>query len=163
MSGAAVRLGVGTRLSYDGELVEVVELLSTAAGNEVVLRNGSGQRVWRVAVKELLAAPGTRLLPVGQVAPVTDEHDESVGVMLAELTDRERQQLLDRAAHVREVLTGYRSGSRGRAATGLRPGPSADGQVRGEGNRAADRRPHLATLGGRLPPGRRSRPGQVGR
>lgn len=31
MSGAVVRLGVGTRLCYDGEVVEVVEMLGTAA------------------------------------------------------------------------------------------------------------------------------------
>ena len=38
MSGAAARFGVGTRLVYDGEVVEVIEMMATAAGNEVVLR-----------------------------------------------------------------------------------------------------------------------------
>lgn len=54
MSGAVVRLGVGTRLRYDGEVVEVVELLGTAAGNEVVLRSAAGRRVVRVSVREVL-------------------------------------------------------------------------------------------------------------
>ena len=36
MSGAGVRVGVGTRFAYDGEVVEVVEMLATTAGNEVL-------------------------------------------------------------------------------------------------------------------------------
>jgi hypothetical protein len=47
MSGAAVRVGVGSRFCYDGEVVEVVEMLATAAGN------GAQQRINR-----MLAIPG---------------------------------------------------------------------------------------------------------
>lgn len=36
MSTAAVRVGVGTRFSYDGEVVEVVELLATMAGSATI-------------------------------------------------------------------------------------------------------------------------------
>lgn len=36
MSRGMVRLGVGARLLYDGEAVEVVEFAATGAGNEVV-------------------------------------------------------------------------------------------------------------------------------
>ena len=37
MSGAGVRVGVGTRFQYDGEVLEVVELLSsTTAGGDVL-------------------------------------------------------------------------------------------------------------------------------
>ena len=119
MIRAAVRLGVGTRLSYDGELVEVVELSAGTAGNEVVLRNSSGRRTWRVAVKELLASENIRVLPVGETL-AEDGPDEPVGVILAELTESQREQVLDRAAHVREVLTGYRSGSAELPARGVR-------------------------------------------
>lgn len=117
MKRTAVRLGVGTRLSYDGELVEVVELLPSSAGNEVVLRAISGKRTWRVAVRELLASENTRILPVGETLP-DDEPDEPVSVILAEVTEGQREQILARAAHVREVLTGYKSGSAELAAPG---------------------------------------------
>ena len=36
-----VRIGVGTRCSYDGEVVEIIEVLTTPAGNEVVLTRRS--------------------------------------------------------------------------------------------------------------------------
>jgi hypothetical protein len=42
MSGAAVRVGVGSRFCHDGEVVEVVEMLATAAGN------GAQQRINRM-------------------------------------------------------------------------------------------------------------------
>ena len=35
MTTSAVRVGVGTHFAYDGEVVEVVELIATLAGNEV--------------------------------------------------------------------------------------------------------------------------------
>ena len=110
MRKGAVRLGVGTKLSYDGELVEVVEMLPTSGGNEVVLRGLSGRRVWRVAVRELLSSDDTRLLPVGQIDETDEEQGKSIGVILAELTDQERDEVLQRAEHIRELLTGYRSG-----------------------------------------------------
>ena len=49
---AATRLGVGTRFLIDGEAVTVVELVATAAGNEVVLRGRTG--LVRISVRELL-------------------------------------------------------------------------------------------------------------
>ncbi|MEU0877497.1 helix-turn-helix domain-containing protein [Lentzea sp. NPDC005914] len=109
MSGAAVRIGVGARFIYDGEVVEVVEMLSTAAGNEVVLRNATTQQVVRVSLREMLASDRARVVPVGP-GPSADDPEELASVLLAELTDPARQQMLDRAAHVLEVLTGYRSG-----------------------------------------------------
>ncbi|WP_051182771.1 hypothetical protein [Nocardia vinacea] len=52
---AATRFGVGTRMVYDGELVEIVEMIATSAGNEVVLRaESTGRSVRRVSVRELL-------------------------------------------------------------------------------------------------------------
>jgi hypothetical protein len=101
-----VRLAVGTKLAYDGELVEVVEFHPSASGNEVVLRNNSGRLVRRVALKELLAAHGSSL-PVGEfsVEPHDDE-TEPLGPGLADLTPADRELVLARAGHVREVLTG---------------------------------------------------------
>lgn len=124
MSGAAVRLGVGSRFCYDGEVVEIVELLATTAGNEVVLKNATGQRIVRVSVRELLASEQARVIPESP-GPCADDPHEAASVLLAELTDAEREQVLDRAAHVREVLTGYRAGAAELAADG-EPRPEFD-------------------------------------
>jgi hypothetical protein len=51
MSDATVRVGVGTRFLYDGEVTEVVEVFSTTAGIEVVLRSTTGHAVLRVSVR----------------------------------------------------------------------------------------------------------------
>ena len=50
MSGAATRVGVGTRFIYDGEIVEVIEMMATAASNEVVLRTKTNGQIRRIAV-----------------------------------------------------------------------------------------------------------------
>jgi hypothetical protein len=42
MSVAAVRVGVGTRFQYDGEVVVVEELFGAASGVEVLVRDGRG-------------------------------------------------------------------------------------------------------------------------
>ncbi|WP_158879583.1 Mu transposase C-terminal domain-containing protein [Amycolatopsis anabasis] len=110
MSSTAVRVGVGTRFHYDGEVVEVVELLSTTAGNEVVLKNATGRRIVRVSLRELLTSDRARVIPSGP-GPAADDPEDTATVVLAELTDSERQRVLERAEHVREVLTGYRSGT----------------------------------------------------
>ena len=52
MSDGLVRVGIGTRFVYDGELAEVTEMHAAAAGTEVVLRSSSGQgSVLRVALR----------------------------------------------------------------------------------------------------------------
>lgn len=86
MSGAAVRVGVGSRFCYDGEVVEVVEMLATSAGNEVVLKNATGHRIVRVSVRELLTSDRSRVIPDGP-GPSADDPGETASVLLAELTD----------------------------------------------------------------------------
>lgn len=44
MARATTRFGVGTRLVYDSESVEIVEMIATSAGNEVVVRSESAGR-----------------------------------------------------------------------------------------------------------------------
>jgi hypothetical protein len=109
MPGYGVRVGVGTKFVYDGELVEVVESVATAAGNEVVLRDQRG-RAFRMSLKELMFSGKARIV-APEPGPSSDDPDGAFGVMLAQLADAERGAVLERAAHVREVLTGYRSGS----------------------------------------------------
>ncbi|QIS06946.1 DDE-type integrase/transposase/recombinase [Nocardia brasiliensis] len=111
MARAATRFGVGTRLIYDGEAVEIIEIIATSAGNEVVLRSESADRaVRRVAVRELLTSDAVRVIPA-EVGPAATDQDASASVILATLSEAERRRLLDRADHVREVLTGFKSGS----------------------------------------------------
>jgi transposase InsO family protein len=101
-----VRLGVGARLRYDGESVEVVEVAATGAGMVVAVRDGRG-RYCRIALRELLAGGRAAL-----IAPDPDlTPDDPVSVVLGVLDAAAREALGERCAHVREVLTGFRSGS----------------------------------------------------
>ncbi|MHA7957306.1 helix-turn-helix domain-containing protein [Streptomyces sp. L500] len=108
MSRAGARVGVGTRFRYDGETVEVVEMAATTAGNEVVLKDGRG-RLLRLSLKELLFSDRAAISPDGP-GPSADDEREIASVILGQLDEAAKRKLLDRAEHVREVLTGYRSG-----------------------------------------------------
>ncbi|UQX10998.1 Mu transposase C-terminal domain-containing protein [Candidatus Mycobacterium methanotrophicum] len=110
MTSAAVRIGVGTRLIHDGELVEIVEIRTGRTGMDVVFKGTSTQTFTRACLKELLVSDSTRVIPESE-GPSSDDASEVVGVVLAQLNDVERQDIAERAAHVREVLTGFRSGS----------------------------------------------------
>ncbi|GAA1387895.1 helix-turn-helix domain-containing protein [Catellatospora chokoriensis] len=109
MSEAGVRVGVGTLFRFDGETVEVVELVATAAGNEVVGKTATGQLL-RLSVRELLFSGRAQLIP-RRPGPAADDDIDSAAVVLAQLTDAERHLVAQRAGDVREVLTGFRSGS----------------------------------------------------
>ena len=110
MSTGAVRVGVGTRFLYDGEVVEITELHASAAGLQAVLRSARTQHVQRMAIGEVLASDRVRMLPDG-AGPAADDPIEDPGVVLSNLTESDRRIILERAAHLREVLTGYRSGN----------------------------------------------------
>ncbi|MEU1425422.1 helix-turn-helix domain-containing protein [Kitasatospora sp. NPDC005751] len=86
----------------------------TTAGNEVVLKDGHG-RLLRLSLKELLFSDRAAISPDGP-GPAADDEGEIASVVLGQLDAEERQKVLERAGHVREVLTGYRSGSRELAA-----------------------------------------------
>jgi transposase len=104
-----VRIGVGTRFSYDGEVAEIIEVLTTQAGNEVVLKAVRDQSIRRMALRELLNSSTARVIADGP-GPGADDDVEIAGVVLAQLSDLERAEVTTRAEHVREVLTGYKSG-----------------------------------------------------
>lgn len=125
MSAANVRVGVGTRFVYDGELVEVVEMGSGPGGNDVVLRSAAGKRnVQHVALRELLASERARIVPDLSGPSAADPQDPAT-VVLAELTEAQQDAVTERAAHVREALTGYRSGTAELAGAG-EPRPQFD-------------------------------------
>lgn len=109
MTAYGVRIGVGTRFSYDGEVVEIIEVQATPAGNEVALKAIRDQSIRRMALRELLNSNTAQVIPDGP-GPGADDDAEIAGVLLAQLSDLERAEVTRRAEHVREVLTGYKSG-----------------------------------------------------
>jgi putative transposase len=97
VSGAVV-IGLGSRFSFDGEVVEVTGF----EGTRVTLRDGRDR--WRtLGLAGFLAGAVPVEAPGGRPAPV--------GPLLAGLSGGEQSVVTERAGHVREVLTGYRSGT----------------------------------------------------
>jgi transposase InsO family protein len=89
--------------------VEVVEIAATGAGTEVMVRDGRG-RLRRVSVRQLLLGGCGEFVATGGGPDLGDEGDP-VSVVLGLLGVGQREELAERCAQVREVLTGYRSGS----------------------------------------------------
>ena len=120
VTGTSV-IGPGSRLSFDGEVVEV----SGFEGTRVTLRDGRDR--WRTL--GLAGFLARRRSGGGAGGP-----GRPVGPLLAGLSGGEQSVVTERAGHVREVLTGYRSGQRrrpgraSRARTTTRPGRSAAGR-----------------------------------
>lgn len=109
VSGASAPIGVGTKLVFDGELMEIVELGASSARASVVLRDGRG-KVRMAALTEVLGARRGRVL-ADEAGPDSSESNDPATVTLALLSDRHRQVVRERTAHVQEILTGFRSGS----------------------------------------------------
>ena len=116
MSGRTVVLAPGARLLFDGEVVEVLALEGTRVSLRLVRTDG----MQTVGLARLVGAAR------GMVEPAGD--DAALGVALAGLTAKQREQVEQRAEHVREVLTGFRSGRSDRAAPG-EPDPRFAEQV----------------------------------
>lgn len=100
MNAWTVSIEAGTRLAHDGELWTVIAMEAGC----VVLSGPRGARK-RVVTATLLADATTRVLGTREIAP------SPMGSLLDDLSDAEQEQLSERLGHVREVLTGYCSGS----------------------------------------------------
>jgi transposase InsO family protein len=108
----AVVVCPGSRFSFDGEVVEVTGF----EGTRVTLRDARDR--WRtLGLAGFLARAVPLEAPQGQAAPA--------GPLLSSLSGSERSALAERAGHVREVLTGYRSGTAEAAGPG-EPRPDYD-------------------------------------
>ena len=94
---ARFALHAGASVVYDGQAWDVAEL----APPGVLLERPGELR--RVSIGHLLAAPGTRLGDAGE--------SMAGGGLLAGLDSAGLAAVRDRAAHVREACTGYRSGT----------------------------------------------------
>lgn len=94
-------LRIGAAIAYDGSRCTVVELTSDA----VIVRD-SAQRLRRVRVVELLA--DRAMLGGGSAeAPSVD----ILALDWADATEEQRESAREKAAHIREMLTGYRFGN----------------------------------------------------
>ncbi|RZT24306.1 Mu transposase-like protein [Mycobacterium sp. BK558] len=111
MTNAAVPVGVGSRIIYEGEALEIVEMHVTASSLEVLSRGLRGNVIRRLSMSELLMSDRARVLSSDE-GPASDDPGEVAAVTLSAVSAAARKQALERAAHVREVLTGYRSGCR---------------------------------------------------
>ena len=114
MSGQVLSIAPGSRLSFDGDVVEVVAV----DGVRVTLRNDRTRQFTAVQISRLAASAR----PAGGTLRPGDD-GVSPGLALGSLTSEQLDQLAERAGHVREVLTGYKSGHPDRARPGEpRPG-----------------------------------------
>jgi hypothetical protein len=97
VSSATVRVQAGTRLVYDGDAAQVVELLAAQSGVNVVLRVNPDHLV-HVPLRELLTSERVRIVPT-EPGPASDDPWDTATVVLAELTERQRLIMRERAAH----------------------------------------------------------------
>ncbi|MFF4427049.1 helix-turn-helix domain-containing protein [Streptomyces sp. NPDC001549] len=102
MSGYAMTLVPGARLFFGGDVVEVVGI----EGLTTTLRNERTGEFSSLSLGRLAA--GARPVDAEGTA-------DGAGVLMAGLSSVQREALRERAAHVREVLSGYRCGHPGSA------------------------------------------------
>lgn len=111
MSFAGVRIGTGTRFVYDGEVIEVVEIHAVNGPPEVLAREVRTEVVRRIALNELMFSPQARLLSDSPTIASDAAHGMTASLAWSAASESARCEARGRAAHVREVLTGYRSGT----------------------------------------------------
>ncbi|AFC42523.1 integrase catalytic subunit [Mycobacterium intracellulare ATCC 13950] len=107
---------MGTQFIYDGEVLEVIEMHPVAGMPEVLARELRRDTVHRFALDEVRPSQRCRLLSDDLDIEITGSTEYPPSVKWAAVSEQARCDARDRAAHVREVVTGYRSGS---AATAL--------------------------------------------
>jgi len=111
MKHASARVGIGTRFLYEGEVMEVVKVCAADGAAEVVARQIRTDTVCRIALDELMYSERSRLLDENLAAVSEGGEGNTVAVSWSRVDESERTKARRRAAHVREALTGYRSGS----------------------------------------------------
>ncbi|OBB14693.1 hypothetical protein A5761_15330 [Mycolicibacterium setense] len=107
---AAVRFGPGTTIDLDGETATILRFVPTESGSCALLSDRGGARCYWMDARELLASGRARILSSDE-GPLSDDDIEIAGTVLTNLTEHQRSKLAEKAGNVREVLTGYRSGS----------------------------------------------------
>lgn len=108
MTWAVVQIRVGAQFSFDGEIFEVTEFIPSAGSFEVVLAGPTS--FCRMSIVALLADQRARLIPDDD-GPDPDDPYDPAAIALLGLSPADLKEVREKADHVREVLTGYRSGS----------------------------------------------------
>ena len=110
--GAHIRVGVGTRVIHEGQLFTVAEVHAGGpAGAEVVLcSHGMAGQYLRMSMRDLLTDCRYRLVSETP-GPSSDDPIDPASAVLSALTKQERNAVAAHAGHIREALTGFRSGS----------------------------------------------------
>lgn len=112
------RIGPGSRLCYEGELVEIVEIRTGGPGNIATVKTVGTEQFRGIALRELLAYRHSH--PYDEAVPTDQSRGprDVAATVLAMLNKEERNRIRERAGHIREVLTGCRSGHEATAEPG---------------------------------------------
>jgi transposase InsO family protein len=103
-----IRICVGARVRYDGEIYTITELLPTTTGTDVVLT--ASLSIVRLSLVTLLEGVRAQLVPTDGSTDSTDA-DDPAGTVLGSLNRSQEREIRRRADHIRELLTGYRAGT----------------------------------------------------
>lgn len=120
MKPAGIRVGIGTRFVYDGEVFEIVEMHPAGSLSEVLARETRTDTVRRLALDEVWPSARCHLLTDDVGAEIGAGAEHPPALKWAAASEEAHRDAREKASHVREVLTGYRSGA---AATALRHEP----------------------------------------
>ncbi|MEZ0054377.1 hypothetical protein ABIA30_005418 [Mycobacterium sp. MAA66] len=114
MTFAGVRVGIGTKFTRDGgELFTIVGLPCSSWSGlpEVTAEHMRTGQLQRFSMEEVLYSPRTRILGEDLMPASVDLGEgEQVAVLWEAAPEEARRQARARAAHIREVQTGYQSG-----------------------------------------------------
>lgn len=111
MSSVTTRVKPGTRFLDQGTLLEVLELIPGPKGIELILQEQPTRRLRRATLAALLANEHTKIVTTAK----NEEPPPHASLSITNASDKERAEVSERADHVREVLTGYKSGNKATA------------------------------------------------
>lgn len=111
MRSAGVKAGIGTRFVYDGEIIEIVELHTVEGEPEAMTKDLRTGVLRRIALGQLMFSDRSCVLNDDLLPNLTERDSMCAAVTWDAAPESARREARVRAAHVREILTGYRSGN----------------------------------------------------
>ncbi|MFV8170506.1 Mu transposase C-terminal domain-containing protein [Mycolicibacterium peregrinum] len=110
MNSWGVPVGVGTIFRYDGEHTQIVEMDFSACVVAVVTKDLRHETIRRFTLNELMLSDRVEMIST-ESSPESDDLEDVASVVLSAVDEPVRARAFELAAHMREVRTGYRSGS----------------------------------------------------
>ncbi|QZH66425.1 Mu transposase C-terminal domain-containing protein [Mycolicibacterium farcinogenes] len=101
-----LRIGPGVRLTFQGELLEIIEIRTTSFGNVVTVKPVGTTQIRAIALREILMYHSEHAHDELHEVATSDGPEDVAATVLAMLNQAERRKLRERADHIREVLTG---------------------------------------------------------